>query len=281
VDLNQLAVFVRVVEAGSFTKAAGFLKQPKSRVYRTTRQFSVTDAGRALYEHASQHVHALERAARTVHDTANEVGGILRVTAPEDFGSALLGSVIAELKELYPKLSIDLHLSGEVIDLVRDRIDVAIRIGKLEDTSLKTRPIGKITFILVAAPSYLRNARKIRTFKDLRAHPALVFTGVDEEDRWRLAPERGRAEAISVSALCRSNHLVVLRDLALAGKGVALLPEFLCVELLKRGLLMRVLPTWRTEQVPVQIVWPFQRETQVNVRVFVDLVVKRLAKYLS
>lgn len=280
-DLNQLVVFVRVIDCGSFTKAARLLKQPKSRVsrkiatleeelktsllYRSTRQLSPTEAGWKLYHRCRNQIYELEAAASTLQENAQEVSGVLKLTVPEDLGIALLSPVISEVQLLYPQLRIDLHLSNQVVDLVREGVDLAIRIGELEDTSLKTRLLGHIQLILVASPSYLKQAPPIHHWDDLPKHPALVFSTEGEEPHWTI----------------RSNHPKVVLDLALAGKGIALLPEFLCIDSLKDGSLQQVLKPYSTQRTPIQFVWPSQKEVSPKVRSFISIGMKRLSQYYS
>ncbi|MBC7693487.1 MAG: LysR family transcriptional regulator [Methylotenera sp.] len=299
-NLNQIAVFVRVVDSGSFTRAAQYLKQPKSRVsrtiatlemdlgvallYRTTRQFSLTEAGRALHERAKPHIYALEGAAEFLKEASREVAGVLRVTTAEDLASALLGPLIAEAGTLYPKMTIELELSNQVVDLVRDGIDVAIRIGPLEDTTLKARSLGSVALILVASPDYLKSAGSLRELSDLEKHPALDFAtdGDGKEDRWKLrARDSKKSESVKIRVQCRSNNPKILLDLAEAGQGIALIPEFLCLEGIKNGRLRRVLEKYASVPSPVHFVWPSQKEANPKVRAFVDLGLRRLSRYFS
>jgi len=295
-DLNQIAVFVRVIESGSFTKAAKILRQPKSRVsrriaalekelgvsllYRTTRQFSPTEAGRALYAQCRSHVYELESAANALQDNAHEVEGLLRVTTTVDVGSTLLGPMLAELATLHPKLRIELRLADDLVDLVKEGIDLAIRIGQLQDASLRAKPLGRISFILVASPSYLAHAPRLQGLADLKTHKALDLAFGPRADVWSLRQAGKREENASVSVHWRSNNPRVLLDLALAGQGIALLPEFLCIDAIKAGDLQRVLAAYATKPFPVHLVWPAQREKSPKRRAFVELATKRLAPYL-
>jgi DNA-binding transcriptional LysR family regulator len=280
-DLNQLAVFVRVIDSGSFTQAARILKQPKSRVsrkiaaleeelktallYRSTRQSSPTEAGWKLYHRCRNQVYELEAATSSLHENDQEVSGVLKLTVPEDIGLALLGPVLVESHVLYPKLKIDLHLSNQVVDLIREGVDLAIRIGDLEDTTLKKRPLGHIQLILVASPAYLNHAPPVKALSDLSKHPSLVFTTGDEDAPWTF----------------RSNHPKVILDLALAGKGIAWLPEHLCIDELKNGSLQQLLKPYSTQKMPLQFVWPAQRELSPKVRSFINLGIERLSTYFS
>lgn len=297
-DLNQIATFVKVFESGSFTKAAAALKQPKSRVsraistlerelnvtllYRTTRQFSPTDAGRLLYEQCRPHVCGLQAALFSLGNQSQEVAGVLRVSATPDVGASLLGSLIAELGVVYPKLVIELQLADQVIDLVKERVDLALRIGSLKDSTLKSRTLGKISFIFVASPHYLDKMPRIKTLSDLTEQAILDFSRDSGDRHWKLrSNSTGKMETIRVKAHSRSNTPKVLLDLAVAGAGVALLPEFLCHEALKKGFLLRILKDYTSKKWPIQFVWPAQKVANPKIRAFVDLGVERLAKFFA
>lgn len=296
-DLNELAVFVKVVDFGSFSRAAAALRQPKSRVsrrvaalereletsliYRTTRQFHLTDAGRTLYEAARTHVYELELLPQALREHAKDVTGTLRITAAEDFGSVLLGPVIAEVTEQHPKLAVDLRLSNEFLDLVREGLDLGIWIGDLGDSTYKRRLLGHVSLIPVASPEYLGHAPKLEVPQDLTRHKILAFAAETDGTTWHLQ-RRGRTEDVArLQVACRSNNPRVLVDLALAGKGVALVPEFLCVDALARGSLVRVLSPCATRAFPIHFVWPGQRTTSPKVKAFLSVAMARLGKYFS
>jgi LysR family transcriptional regulator, regulator for bpeEF and oprC len=293
-DLNQLSVFVKVVDKGSFTKAAEALRQPKSRVsrniaalerefgvpllYRSTRQFSLTEEGKALYEKTREHIYGLEGASELLQYKSGRVAGVLKLTASEDLGSTLLGPFISELTKQHPELRVHLYLSNEVVDLVKEGIDIAIRIDELGDTSLMAKKIGIISFFLVATPSYLKNSAPIRTIEDLARHPALVFSGSDQQDTWTLVKDK-KSKNIRVQALCQSNNPKALLDIALNSHGVALLPEFLCLELILQKKLTRVLPDYSTHPVPVYFVWPPQKGDNPRLRACIDMGTTYLSPY--
>jgi DNA-binding transcriptional LysR family regulator len=297
-DLNQLAVFVRVVDQGSFTKAAKALKKPKSRVsrniaaleqrlgvpllYRSTRQLSLTEAGLSLYRDSKDHVYGLESVTESLRSDPKEVSGVLKLTAAEDMGSMLFGKFISELTEKYPKLRVELHFSNDWVDLVKEGLDVALRIGELEDTTLKARRVGWITSILVASSSYLKNAPKLDSLKDIGNHPTLCFSSGEEEDEgvWTLSGQ-GKQSKVQITPLCQANNPKTVLDLALAGKGVGLIPDFLCIDLLQQKKLVRLLPAFSTRPVPVHFVWPQQRGSNPKLRACVDFGVENLARYFK
>ena len=296
-DLNRLSVFVKVVDKGSFTKAADALRQPKSRVsrhiaalerdlgvpllYRSTRQFSLTEAGRALYSDVRDHVYALEGATDSLATDPKQIAGLLKLTAAEDLGSTLLGPFVAALTKKFPELVLQLHFSNELVDLVKEGMDLAIRIDELEDTTLRARKIGTIAFGIVAAPAYLKRAPVIRKLEDLAYHPALSFSTLTEGDVWHLVRQDKSRRTVRVQPRCRSNNPKSLLDIALSGQGVALLPEFLCFEALRSKALVRLLPEYSTRPVPVHFVWPAQRGRNPKLHACVDFGVEYLARFLN
>lgn len=303
-DLDDVAVFVRVIDCGGFTKAATQLHQPKSRVsrtiaalerrlgvtllYRTTRQLSVTEAGRALYEQTRGNVYAIEGACQGLQERRDEVAGTLRLTTVDSVAESVLGPLLVELHAVHPRLRVDLRTSAEVIDLVKEGVDVALRLGRLRDSALTVRAVGHIALILVASPAYLRSAPPLREVADLALQRALHFETGDMATTWTLAPlnrrraaRAGQVEAVSVAidVYVRSAAPRVLLELALAGRGVALIPEYLCTDAIADGRLVRLLAPYTTALYPVQFAWPAQREANPKVRAFVDFAAPRLARY--
>lgn len=296
-DFNKIASFVRVVDAGSITRAAQFLHQPKSRVsrniaalerelgiallYRTTRQFNVTEAGRTLYDRCRDKVYSLEEAAHSLRESSHEVAGLLQLTAAEDVGAILFGGLFAEFKAMHPKVTFNLVLSNDYVDLVKEGIDLALRIGALEDTSLKSRYVGKTASVLVASPAYLDAAPKIIEPRDLLKHEALVFTAELEDGCWPLTAAGKKKEQIRIKPSCTATNPIVPFELALLGRGVALIPESMCIESIRTGALTRVLPEYSSPPIPVHFVWPGQKEMMPKVRAFIDFGVTRLSGYFS
>lgn len=308
-DLDDVAVFVRVIDCGGFTRAAAALHQPKSRVsrtisalerrlgvallYRTTRSLSVTEAGRALYEGCRANVYAIEGACQGLQERRDEVAGTLRLTTVESVADSVLGPLLAELHLVHPRLRVDLRTSNEIVDLVKDGIDVALRLGKLKDSALKVRPVGHLAMILVASPAYLRSAPPLRDVADLALHRALHFETGAQASTWTLAPPARRrgarageadgaeAATVAIDVYVRASAPRVVLELALAGRGVALIPEYLCTDALADGRLVRLLAPLVTALYPVQFAWPAQREVNAKVRAFVEFAAPRLARYFA
>jgi DNA-binding transcriptional LysR family regulator len=290
IDLNRLMIFREVVLAGSFSKAATKLKQPKSRIsrnlaalekdlglqliYRTTRQFQLTSAGQELMQKTMPLLGELERTMDSITSSAEEVAGLLRLSVPDDIGTELMGGICHSFMELYPKITIDLQVSNAMVDVVRESFDMALRIGKLKDSSLIQKRIGHINLTPYIAPSLLhRLGPKIR-LEDLEQLPYLSFSPLPQSLKLSNGKE---TRSIRVKPLFTSNNLFVLRSLAIQGHGFAALPPFLASEAVSKNQLLPAVKGWCLEGSPVQIVIPQQIEIPLRTKKFME----HLAEHLS
>jgi DNA-binding transcriptional LysR family regulator len=282
-DLNEIVVFARVVQAGSFTAAAAALGMPKSSVsrkvaeleerlksrllQRTTRTLSLTDAGRTYYEYCLRIVAEIEEAERAVSQLQDTPRGPLRVTAPLNF--AFLGPIVADFLKRYPEVQLDLVCTDRVVDLVDERFDVAIRAGALADSTLIARNLGQVPRFLVASPAYLKKHGRPRTPEDLARHQCLLFGAGRERALLRLEAD-GQALELAVPVKLVVNDTDMLHAAAVAGLGVALVPIFRCTSDLKQKRLERVLPAWKAPLTPIHAVYPSTRHLSPKVKTFVD-----------
>src|SRR5262245_24864330 len=191
-DLNELLVFTRVVQAGSFTAAARLLKMPKSSVsrkvsdleerigarllHRTTRKLGLTDAGRIYFERAAPIVSDIEQVDQAVAELQATPRGLLRITAPLSFG--LVGPIVASFLEQNSEVRVDLVCTDRVVNLVEEGFDVAIRAGHLADSALVARRLGVLRRVLVAAPAYLKRYPHVKAPNDLEKHPCIAFGSI-------------------------------------------------------------------------------------------------------
>ncbi|WP_437663454.1 LysR family transcriptional regulator [Sorangium sp. So ce1182] len=296
-DLNEIAVFTRVVQAGSFTRAARELGMPKSTVSRkvselearlgaqllrrTTRKLSLTDVGTAYYERCARIVAELDDADRTVTQMQEGPRGLLRVTAPLHFG--WVGGVVAEYLRVHPEVSVEVVCTDRVVDLVAEGFDVALRFGAPSDTSLVARRLGALPRYLVAAPAYLARRGAPRAPADLAGHDVVASAGARAGEppgaRWVLHRGARRAE-VRVAPRATANNLEVLHRVVLAGVGIGMLPAMRCEQDVREGRLARVLDEWSPVEVPLHVVYPGTRHLSPKVKVFLDLVRERIAPAL-
>jgi len=288
-DLNEILVFARVVQAGSFTAAAAELGMPKSTVsrkvsaleerlksrllQRTTRKLSLTDVGRTYYDYCARIVGEVEDAERAVSSLQESPRGLLRVTAPVSV--AFLGPIVSDYLRRYPDVRIDLFCTERAVDLVEERFDVGIRAGALPDSTLIARSLGEVKWFLVATPAYLKRRGRPRSSEDLKKHDCLLFGAGLDGAGVRL--ESGdRSVQVAVSARLMVTDMDVLHAVATAGLGIALLPAFLCVEELRTRRLERVLADWNAPATPVHVVYPSTRHLSPKVKTFVDHLHRRM-----
>jgi len=288
-DLNEILVFARVVQAGGFTAAAKELGMPKSTVsrkvteleerlksrllQRTTRKLSLTDAGRTYYDYAARIAAELEAAERAVSSLQAKPQGLLRVTAPVNV--AFLSPIISDYLKRYPDVRLDLFCTARSVDLVEERFDLAIRAGALADSSLIAKSLGNARWFLVAAPGYLKKQGRPRSPEDLKARACLLFGGARSSMRLAFKGETRMAE-LELEPRLLTGDMDVLFGAVAAGLGIGVLPAFLCVEALRSGQMERVLRDWELPAVPMQVVYPTTRHLSPKVKTFVDHLQQRM-----
>jgi DNA-binding transcriptional LysR family regulator len=288
-DLNEILVFARVVQAGSFTTAALQLGMPKSTVsrkvseleerldarllQRTTRSLSLTDVGRTYYDHCARIVGEIEDAERAVSNLQAAPRGLLRVTAPVNVN--FLGPIVSDYLARFPEVRLDLFCTGRAVDLVEERFDVGIRAGALADSTLIARSLGTVRWFLVAAPAYLKRRGSPRSPDDLKKHDCLLFGAGADVAFVRLEKDDTSVQ-IAVSTRLLVTDMDVLYAVAAAGLGIALLPAFRCVEELRARRLTRVLSGWNAPSTPVHVVYPSTRHLSPKVKSFVDHLHERM-----
>jgi DNA-binding transcriptional LysR family regulator len=283
-DLNEMLVFARVVQAGSFTTAAGGLGMPKSTVSRkvaeleerlgarllnrTTRKLSLTDVGRTYYDYCQRIAAEIEDAERAVSSLQETPRGLLRVTAPVNVG--FLATIVSDYLKRYPEVRIDLYCTGRRVDLIEERFDLGIRAGQLVDSTLIARTLGSAAWFLVASPGYLKKRGRPKSPDDLKQHDCLLF-GPESSGTPAVVLENGAASTqLTLSPRLLVGDMDVLRGAALAGLGIALLPAFECVDDLRARRLERVLRDWTAPPTPVHVVYPSTRHMSPKVKTFID-----------
>ena len=288
-DLEGVEVFVKVVEAGSFTEAARQLNLPKSTVsrrisrlednlrvrllQRTTRKLALTDAGSAYFAQVAPALTAVRAADAQVGELQSATQGVVRITAPFDFGTNFLTEIIAQFTERYPDICMDVSLSDQMVDLIAEGYDVAFRGGVLEDSSLVARPLGRGQSWLVASPSYLSQRNSINQPEDLEGHRLAMFRAPDFVARWAFdGPDR--KVRLELGGHINADEYGFLKALAVAGQGIAAIPWFLCSRDVEENRLVRVLPGWGLPGGQMHLVYPSARYLPQRVALFRDFVLE-------
>ncbi|MDR5854034.1 LysR family transcriptional regulator [Caballeronia sp. LZ062] len=284
--LTSLAVFVAAVEEGSLAASARrfglspamagkHVSEIETRLnarllQRTTRRLSLTDAGHAYYERSKQILDAFDEANREVSDSQATARGVLRVAAPVTFGALHMGEVIARYAGDHPQVNVEVDLGDRYVDLFDAGIDVAIRIGRLDDPALVTRRIAPCRMVVCASPAYLARHGTPHRPEDLREAPRLVFSEAVSAGDWTLFDANDRAYVIDGPSRICANNMQMLLSAALAGAGIAYGPSFVFGGHVRRGELVALLPAYRANELLIQAVYPGARRIPLKVRRFVD-----------
>jgi DNA-binding transcriptional LysR family regulator len=283
VDLNEMLVFARVVQTGSFTAAADDLGMPKSTVSRkvtelesrlkarllnrTTRKVSVTDAGRTYYDYCARIAGEVEDAERAVSNLQEVPRGVLRLTTGPN--AAFLGPMLNEYLHRYPEVRVEIFCTGRTVDLIEERFDLAIRAGALGDSTLVARSLGAVRWFLVGTPVYLKKRGRPRSIDDLKSHDCILFGTGPGAGTLRLQ-SAGKTVQVSPPARLIVNDFDLVHAAAVAGLGLALLPAYLCLDDLRAKRLERVMRDWEAPTVPIHVVYPSARHISPKVKTFVE-----------
>lgn len=288
--LQAMQLFVRVVDAGSYTAAADQMEISRALasklvqsleeqlgvrlLHRTTRKLSLTEAGERYYQRVSEILGALNEAEAVASELQADPRGRLRVSAPMSFAIHHLGSVIAEFQRRHPRIELELNLNDRQVDLVEEGFDMAIRIARLADSSLVARRIAPCRLLLVASPAYLRRTGVPREPSDLSAHNFLSYTLAARRDEIVLVRGAER-QTLTLAGSLRVNNGDVIASAAIHGLGICVSPSFLIWQHLQRGELVEVLPQWQIPDIAVHAVYPAGRTLPAKTRSFIDFLVER------
>jgi len=286
---SEMSVFVRVVDSESFSAAARALKLTPSAVSklvsrledrlgarllnRTTRRISLTEEGRAFYQRCLPILSAIEEAERAVTELHAEPRGLLKVNASTAFGQYHISPLIGDFTAKYPDLRIQLTLTDSIVNLVEEEVDVAIRIGDLQDSSLIARKIGTARRVVAGAPGYLERIGIPKTPEDLRDHNCLTLSFETSLNQWEFKGADG-AQRMRVSGNFETNNATAMHQAALDGLGLIRSADFVIGPDIRAGRLVAVLTEFETERTPnIYAVYSHTRHLSPKVRAFVDLLV--------
>lgn len=291
IDLNHMATFVRVVEHGSFTAAAAALGRPTSSVsravaqledelgvrllHRTTRQLQLTDAGRDYHARARAAVASLDEAAKVAAEHGDAPRGTVRLTAPPMGGAPLLAELVAEFVSRHPAIRVELLLTSRHVDLVAEGVDLALRAGRLSDSSLVGRRLDWIEDQVVASPRYLAGRTALQTLEQLTAHPCVLYQGRNGKKTWRLSGPEGEQD-VEVTGPIDADDLAFVHAATVAGAGIALLPSILAWPDIRQGTLLRLLPDHASKGAAMQLLWPSSSHLPARVALLRDYLAENL-----
>lgn len=293
-DLDGWAIFAKVVEAGSFAGAAAELGLSKatvskavtrlerrlgvSLIHRTSRRLALSEAGRGALERARRILEEGEAADAEAQAGSSAPRGTVRLSAPMSFGIAHIGPLLPGFALKYPEITVDLHLSDELVDLVGGGFDLAVRIAAMPDSSLRTRTLCPVRRPLVATPAYLTRHGRPAHPRELERHRALLYGHVATPDVWRFHHATDGPASVRVSGIVRSNNGDVMLPLLMASEAIGFFPDFLVWQALADGRLEEAMPAWRVPDIAVHLVTPPGPLRPARVAALIDHLVKALAR---
>jgi len=290
---EAMKVFVKVAEVGSLSGAARILDLSNPSVTRhiadletylgarllnrSTRRLSLTDTGSAYLERCRQLLADLEQATLAAGMHAANPSGVLRINAPVSFSVNHLGRLLPLYAQRYPNVELDVTLSDRVVDLVEEGFDLAIRIGKLQNSSLVMRKLAPVHVLTCAAPAYLEQHGVPQHPDDLARHACLTYAYTQPDNEWRLQRD-GKVHTVRIGGGLHCNNGDLLLAAALAGMGIIRQPTFIIGDAIRAGKLLPLLTDYRSDQLAVHAVYPSRQHLSAKVRTFVDFLAQQFGE---
>lgn len=294
-DLNEIVIFIQVVQSGSFTQAAKKLGMPNSTVSskisslearlgitlikRTTRQLKITPAGEAYFKKCLRGLDEIHTAEDEIAATKAEPQGLFRLTAPVDLGSGILAPIVADYSARYPQVAVEILMTDRRVDLLAENFDLAIRAGPMRDSTLIAKKLGEGSFLPYASADYIKKRGKLINPKDLLQHHCICYPPLGT-DVWNLVSSSGQVKA-KINPKMVINDLNMIKSLVVAGVGVALLPTYYCKNEVKLKELTSVLPGWRMVDSPIHFVYPAQKFVSPKLKAFIEMATVPIQKALT
>lgn len=296
-DLFQaMKVFAKVAEAGSLSGAARALGMSNPSVtrhvsdleaylnarlfHRSTRRLSLTETGVAYLERCKQVLADVEESTLLAGMSAADPSGTLRITAPVSFSVNQLGHVFPQYSQRYPRVQLDVSLSDRVVDLVEEGYDLAIRVGRIQDSTLVAKKIAPVRLQVCASPAYLEKHGMPLEPGDLGKHICLSYTYWTVWDEWRFKRD-GKTVSVRVTGPMVANNGDLLRGAALAGMGIVMQPTFIVGDDIRKGALVPLLQDYQPPESAIYVVYPSRQHLSAKVRTFVDYLADTLGQTLG
>ncbi len=290
-DFSAITAFVKVVQLGSFTRAAEALGTHKASLSRTvsqleqslgvrllqrsTRSLSMTEIGREFYERAVGILSAVDDARDAISKAHGEPRGVLKLTCGVEFGMIAVSAWINDYLACHPNVRVEAEFTGRLVDLAHEGFDLAIRVGTLADSTLAARKLGDLHYGLFAAPSYLARRGTPADSAALAEHDLVAFSGGRHASAWQRFTGDGSPRTAKRPRFA-ANNMFAIRDAAVGGLGIAQLPRIVSDPAVLGGALVQVLPDFAPPVVPVHAVFASARYLTPKVRTFIDLAMARM-----
>ncbi|WP_395608272.1 LysR family transcriptional regulator [Pseudomonas sp. B22129] len=291
--LNAMAIFVRVIERGSFSAVAREMQttQPTiskvlrnletelggKLIARSTRHLSLTDEGQRYYTHCREILAAVDAAEHSFQTGKEAIAGPLRIGSSVSFGRLHIAPRLGDFLQQFPGVQVDLQLNDQLQDLVSEGLDVTLRIGELRDSGLVARQIGTTYRVTLASPAYLARHAAPQTPQDLAQHNCLLFNLLSSQNQW-IYDKDGKRHTVRISGNAQSNNSEAVREMVLTGLGIALSPLWLFAADLKAGRVVALLQDYTPLSLPIHAVSAPNRRQSARVRAFVDYLADALTR---
>jgi len=288
---ENMETFIKVVEVGSMSGAAERLGVAKSAVsrrlkelethlgvelfHRTTRRMNLTETGRAYYQQSVRILEDVLEAELSASHAHSELRGSLKVALPLSFGLMHLGPAINEFLKTHPQIEFDLDFNDRKVDMMEEGFDLAVRIGNLEDSSLIARRLASIQAVMCASPDYLERMGAPQSASDLSSHQCLVYNLLHDYEHWQLYDAENKLIKVKIKPHIKASNGEFLRDAAVQGQGIILIPTFIVYKEIERGDLVPLLTNYHRPEISAYAIYPQTRHLSQRVRAFVDFLVER------
>lgn len=292
-SLSDVAVFVQVVESGSFTAAADRLRVSKSVVSkyvtrledrlgarllnRTTRRLSLTEVGSVFYERSREGLSTIEEAEQEVSRLQSRPSGTLRLNTPMTFGVMHVAPALPAFMKAYPDVAVDVSLDDRKVDVIEEGFDLSVRISELPDSSLVAKRLASCRHVVVASPAYLEAHGTPRRPEDLIGHNVISYRYQESALNWHFRGPDGKPVSMPVSGSLQMNNSLALREAMLAGVGIARTPTFVVGEDIRSGSLVPLLPGYEALELSIFLVYPQRRHLSPKVRAFIEFMAARIS----
>ncbi|WP_370269863.1 LysR family transcriptional regulator [Nioella sp.] len=289
--LTEMEAFATVVDQGGFTDAAKKMGISKSAVSkhvssletrlgarllnRTTRRVSPTEIGLAYYDRARRVLNDAGEADALVTAMQSAPSGMLRVSVATDFGVNHLSPILGDFLHAYPDITVNMVLNNRYVELISEGFDMAIRVGELEDSSLRARKLTETTKRMIASPTYFQRHGRPERIDDLNDHKLLHYSNQAAGNVWKITAPSGEKRQVRTAGSLTVNDGQSLLNAAIGGLGIAYLPSFLYADAMRQGLLEDAIPDLPVETQGIYAVYPPGRYTQPKVRAFIDFLVEQ------
>ncbi len=290
-DLNAAALFVRVAEFRSFSEAAKRLGIPLSTVSRkiselekslgvrllerSTRHFRVTELGEEYYQYCRRGLEEIEAGELAINDKQTEVSGTLRLSIPPNLADVLVAPLVTHFQTVYPKSIFKVLVTDRYVDLIEDNVDIAMRVGQLNDSSLIARRLLTYRHILVASPDYIAQHGVPEHPEQLHEHRIITFSGWQEKVVWELHKHDNEVR-IAIESALTINELSGLQYVVENNQGIAEIPAMVCSKAIQQGKLVEIMSDWKFAPTSLSFIYPSKRNTSRLVSLFIDYCIENI-----